>query len=85
MAGRPVFSTTFGAYGLDVTDGKDIMLFNDRDGFIERYERMNIKETYENIKDNLKETVETKYSIESFDKGMKEVINAITKINVRYL
>lgn len=81
MAGRPVFSTPFGAYGLDVTDGKDIMIFNDRKSFIERYERMNMKETYENIKDNLKITVETKYSTESFDNGMKEVMDLVTTIN----
>ena len=81
MGGRPVFSTPFGAYGLDVTDGKDIMIFNDRDSFIERYERMNMKETYEKIKDNLRNTVETKYSLESFDNGMKEVMNLVTAIN----
>ena len=81
MAGRPVFSTQFGAYGLDVTDGKDIMIFNDRDSFNERYERMNKKETYENIKDNLKITVETKYSMESFDNGMNEVLDLVLKIN----
>ena len=81
MGGRPVFSTPFGAYGLDVTDGKDIMIFHDLDSFIERYERMNTKETYEKIKNNLKITVETKYSIESFDNGMKEVMNLVAKIN----
>jgi glycosyltransferase involved in cell wall biosynthesis len=81
MSGRPVFSTPFGAYGLDVTDGKDIMIFNDCDSFIERYERMNTKEMYEKIKNNLKITVETKYSTESFDKGMKEVMNIVATKN----
>ena len=81
MSGRPVFSTPFGAYGLDVTDGKDIMIFNDRDSFIERYEQMNMKEMYENIRYNLKITVEAKYSTESFDKGMKKVINSVATIN----
>lgn len=81
MSGRPVFSTPFGAYGLDVTDGKDIMIFNDCDSFIERYERMNTKEMYEKIKNNLKITVETKYSTESFEKGMKEVMNIVATKN----
>lgn len=85
MAGRPVFSTQFGAYGLDVTDGKDIMIFNDRESFIEKYERMNMKETYDNIKDNLKITIETKYSMESFDNGMKEVMNFVNNINTGFL
>lgn len=40
-----------------------------------------MKETYENIKDNLILTVETKYSIESFDNGMKDVMNLVTTIN----
>jgi hypothetical protein len=40
-----------------------------------------MKETYENIKDNLKTTVETKHSMESFDNGMKEVMNLVTTIN----
>jgi hypothetical protein len=35
---------------------------------------MNTKEMYEKIKNNLKITVETNYSTESFDKGMKEVM-----------
>jgi glycosyltransferase involved in cell wall biosynthesis len=83
MSGRPVFSTPFGAYGLDVTDRKDIMIFNDRDSFIERYEQMNMKEMYEKIRYNLKITVETKYSTKSFDKGMKEVMNFVaTKIEL---
>jgi glycosyltransferase involved in cell wall biosynthesis len=81
MAGRPVFSTPYGAYGLDVRDGKNIMIFDDRDSFIERYELMDIKETYENIKDNLRKIVETKYSTESFDNGMKEVMNFVTTLN----
>ena len=76
-AGKPVFSTPIGAYGLDVTDGKDIMIFTDRESFIERYERLNVKETYENIKNNLSKIVELKYTPEAFENEMKKVMNFI--------
>lgn len=80
MNGRPVFSTPFGAYGLDLKDGEDIMIFNDHNSFIEKYERMNLKEMYDKINNNLKITVEMKYSTESFNKEMRKVINNLATI-----
>jgi len=75
--GGPRFVVAARAYGLDVTDGKDIMIFTDRESFIERYERLNVKETYENIKNNLSKIVELKYTPEAFENEMKKVMNFI--------
>ena len=78
MAQRPVLSTPFGAYGLDVTDGKDIMLFTDRDSFMEKYNKLVEINVYGNLAHALKNMVESKYSISSFNKKMENVLNYIT-------
>lgn len=75
MAQRPVLSTPFGAYGLDLTDGKNIMLFKDRESFMRKYKFLSDKDSYNNIASNLKNTVESNYSPESFINNMKIVIN----------
>jgi glycosyltransferase involved in cell wall biosynthesis len=77
MAGRPVFSTPFGAYGLDVIDGKDLMLFKDKNSFSEKYVKISEKATYENMVNNLKSVVEEKYSQEGFSDTMGTIINNI--------
>jgi glycosyltransferase involved in cell wall biosynthesis len=81
MAGKPVFSTPFGAYGLDVTDGEDIMMFNGREDFVERFQRISEKETYLKIKYNLKRIVEMNYSPEAFSDGMEKIMIQVSKYN----
>jgi glycosyltransferase involved in cell wall biosynthesis len=77
MAGRPVFSTPFGAYGLDVIDGKDLMLFKDTISFSEKYNKISEKATYEKCVNNLKSIVEEKYSQKGFSGAMDTVIKNI--------
>jgi polysaccharide biosynthesis protein PslH len=81
MAGKPVFSTPFGAYGLEVTDGEDIMIFTDFEEFNERFRRINNKETYMKIKNNLKKLVEMNYSPEAFSEGMEKVMTQVCRFD----
>jgi len=74
MAMRPVLSTPFGAYGLNLTDGDNIMIFKDREGFMQKYIKLSDKDAYLSIVYNMKKTVESKYSPESFNNAMKIVI-----------
>jgi glycosyltransferase involved in cell wall biosynthesis len=75
MASRPVLSTPFGAYGLDVTDGNDIMLFENRETFIEKYNILKEKDKYNMIAYNMKKNIEEKYSQNAFNKAMGKVIS----------
>ena len=77
MASRPVISTKFGAYGLDVTDGKDIMLFENRETFMEKYNMLKNKDTYITVARNMKANIEEKYSQDAFRKEMHKVVDNI--------
>ena len=75
IAGRPVVSTPMGAYGLDATDGKDLLLFNDKNTFLECLGKLRHKSTYESISANMKSLVKHTYSPESFNRTMEEAIH----------
>ena len=75
IAGRPVVSTPMGAYGLDATDGKDLLLFNDKNTFLECLDKLRHKSTYESISANMKSLVQHTYSPESFNRTMEEAIH----------
>lgn len=81
MAGKPVFSTPFGAYGFDVKDGEDIMMFISHGDFVERFQRISEKETYIKIKNNLKKIVEMNYSPKAFSDEMEKVMNLVCRYN----
>jgi glycosyltransferase involved in cell wall biosynthesis len=77
MMGRLVFSTPFGAYGIDHVDGNDIMIFTDKEGFYERYLRVRDEESYRRIVANMRARVEASFSPEVFSRKMERVLHAI--------
>ncbi|MEJ2648320.1 MAG: glycosyltransferase [Sedimentisphaerales bacterium] len=79
MAGRPVISTAVGAEGLELSEARDIMLFETADEFIARYETLDNQDSYNTFAVNAKELVLARYSIKMFDESMEEVLDAIDK------
>ena len=76
VAGRPVLSTPMGAFGLDVEDGKELLLFSDRNSFDESINKLNDKELYDSLIRNMKNLVKDLYSPDSFNAKMEEVIKS---------
>ena len=81
IAGRPVFSTPFGAYGLDVEDGKDIMIFSDADSFIGKYNIICDKGKYNSMVERFRNIVGDKYSMDGFTRGMDIVCRNIIELS----
>jgi glycosyltransferase involved in cell wall biosynthesis len=78
MAGKPVFSTPFGAYGLEVSDGKDIMIFTCHQDFMEKLQLINDNNTYDCVRKNLYNIVKNKYSYDAFCKAMEKVVRQVS-------
>lgn len=74
MAGRPVLATPLGAKGIDAVDGKDLLLFRDKATFMENCRKLENKDAYDSIVNNLRHLVSDLYSPESFDNKMADVI-----------
>lgn len=71
---RPVISTPLGAYGLDVENNKNIMLFSDSSEFIRSYQMLQDQSFYDSIVHDLEKTVNDHYSVYAFNKSMNSVI-----------
>lgn len=74
LTGRPVLSTPIGAYGLDLRDGKDILLFDNSEEFMLRYEELSNREKYESLSQSLKDVVTKKYSADAFENALYKVL-----------
>jgi hypothetical protein len=75
IAGRPVFSTPLGAHGLDAVDGRDLLLFRDKDTFLEGCRKLENKDAYDSVVNHLRKLVRDLYSQEAFDRKMAAVIH----------
>jgi glycosyltransferase involved in cell wall biosynthesis len=69
-AGRPVLSTQTGAEGLALRDGKEILIFQDADDFVESYGRLAARTTYDSLVDGARLLVRTRYSTQAFEKAL---------------
>ncbi len=67
LTGRPVLSTRTGAYGLDLRNGKDILLFEGLEEFIAGYERLFNEEDYRLLSNGLKNRTLQEYSPARFE------------------
>ncbi len=74
LAKRPVLSTRVGAEGLDLTEGNEILLFEDGREFCSKYEELDDKKRYTSIVEKAKETVSLKYSKKVFEDSMRSVM-----------
>lgn len=77
LASRPVISTVIGAYGLGLTDGKEIMIFSDAESFIDKYRRLrDDKELYSSMVQSLSTVIASNYSFDNFCHSMDAVVAA---------
>jgi glycosyltransferase involved in cell wall biosynthesis len=76
-AGRPVLSTPLGAYGLEVENGRDLLLFTDEDSFLSQLKSLDNKKNYDSLVENLRTVVTDKYSANSFNKAMDLLISQL--------
>jgi glycosyltransferase involved in cell wall biosynthesis len=62
-AGIPVISSTIGITGLDVTDGKDVLIASNTQEYVEKSKQiLKDKKLYENIRTNARKLIEAKYN-----------------------
>jgi glycosyltransferase involved in cell wall biosynthesis len=75
FAKRPVLSTEIGAYGLGMTDGKEVMIFNDSQSFVNKYREIREdKESYLAMADRLSGFVRINFSEDTFRQAMDAVV-----------
>jgi glycosyltransferase involved in cell wall biosynthesis len=75
----PVVSTTLGAEGIPVTHGKDILIADTPTKFAQAIESIiEDKERARAIADNLRQLVQTKYSIETLQNEAREIIQFLS-------
>lgn len=79
LASRPVMTTDLGAHGLDVTDGKDILIFSNGPDFVSNYEKLLDQSLYDSVAGNLKAIVKNKFSQSAFNKAMENVTHNLYK------
>lgn len=71
---RPVISTSLGAYGLGLKEYENVLYFDNYKSFIKKLLWLKDKTNYMSIVDNLKNTVETKYTEKNFVYCVKKII-----------
>jgi glycosyltransferase involved in cell wall biosynthesis len=77
LASRPVLSTRIGAEGLDLQNGRDLLLFSNYSEFIQSYKKLDSEEEYVKIVSNAYRNVKDNYSLQKFNSAMD---NAIARI-----
>ncbi len=76
--GRPVVSTSKGAEGLEIEPGKDFMLADDPQTFVESIRDLLVhRELYEKIATGARQTVENKYDWSEAAKKMMRIYEAL--------
>lgn len=74
-AGRPVISTRIGAEGLDLEDGRELMVFEDKNEFIQKYRMLGDRSSYDRMTGRAKAAVEAAYSGDVFNRAMDTVMD----------
>jgi polysaccharide biosynthesis protein PslH len=74
LANRPVLSTPVGAEGLDLVDGRDLLIFNNPEEFSFKFNEILDKEKYNAQTGNAKRAVINNYSEKHFETAMKKVL-----------
>jgi glycosyltransferase involved in cell wall biosynthesis len=77
LASRPVLSTPVGAEGLDLVDGRDILLFRNAEEFSHKINEIHDERKYHSLVSSAKEFVLKNYSIKNFDEAMNEALHRI--------
>ena len=76
-ASRPVLSTRIGAEGLDLSDGRDLSLFENAAQFVSAYTKLADRKEYAAIAESARNSCSAKYSSGALEGTMTSVLNAI--------
>jgi glycosyltransferase involved in cell wall biosynthesis len=79
MAQRPVLSTPLGAEGLDLKNGRELLLFETAEDFCLRYNELSDQKGYKKIVECAYEVVREKYSRARFDSSMLQVLEYLER------
>jgi len=75
FAKRPVISTAIGAYGLDLSDNQNVLIFNNTESFIEKYTEIKANQhLYSKIAQNCADIVTNNFSLNNFYQSMSTVL-----------
>jgi polysaccharide biosynthesis protein PslH len=77
---RPILTTIKGAEGFDLKDGKELLFFDDAEGFLRKFNSVCKPDIYNELCKNAKDIVLSKYSIKNFEIAMKRAIKKIDTI-----
>jgi len=77
LARRPVISTPLGADGLDLVDGKNVLLFQNAEDFSLRFKEILDRDRYDSLIGEARDFVHRNYSMEKFNQSMKIVLHEI--------
>lgn len=79
LAKRPILSTPIGAEGLGLEDETDLLLFKNAKDFLSKYQILYDQNKYNSLIHNAKNVVINKFSINSFNDTMINVLNEIER------
>lgn len=74
LARRPVLSTPVGAEGLDLQDGRDLLLFESVQDFCAKYKKLADRNAYQSMVTQARRVVQEKYSRKKFEESMQQVL-----------
>ena len=77
LANRPVLSTPVGAEGLDLVEGRDLLLFGNAQEFSAQYDRLLEKDRYHSLIRHARHIVLTMYSALEFNRAVENVLHRI--------
>ena len=79
FAERPVIATPVGADGLEFRDGRELLLFETAEQFVEAYGRLSSKPIYDGLVDSARLVFDEKYSPGVFDGIMTSLLSRMDR------
>lgn len=79
FAERPVIATSVGADGLEFRDGRELLLFETAEQFVEAYGRLSSKPIYDGLVDSARLVFDERYSPDVFDGIMTSVLSRMDR------
>ena len=73
----PVLSTPIGAYGLDLIDEKEVMLFENSADFERKVNSLEDNDTYNEITKNALHVVKSRFNKDIFEKSFDDLMREV--------
>ena len=78
---RPVLSTPLGAHGLGLNDFENVLFFNNKIEFIEKFRWLLIEDNYKNVTRNLNTIVKEKYTKTEFSNAISNILSNMPELH----